>query len=316
MITSILQKPAVYVVAAVIAYPAFGTIVFEDNFNRPDAIASFSGGNSSDAGAIGNGWTAFQHQGGNVAQLTGGTLQLSEPGGSPSGSRVQAHRATDDFAADWADQLDQNAGLVTWAFNFTPLTAQSFQTFPDGFGGGQRSEAIILAATSANFEGGTAGALGAAGDGYALVRGNAGSDTPLRLVSFTGGVFGSGGADIVVASAEPGLDPDGDNLSIQVTYDPLSDEWTLAAREDGASFADPTAGVFTVLGNGINNDHTSKLTSHIGFYYGHNANIAALDTTIDNLSIIVIPEPASLAVATCGIAVLIRRRRLDLGHDC
>jgi len=267
---------------------ASATTVFTDNFNRADSTT------------IGNGWVEtsdINHDSSIVSN------QLSIPSISGNDANAYDTQATSGFAAPWNNVLTNNPGLVTWTLNM-----RSSENDLTGFDNNGEGIAFVLAATSS--------VLDLTADGYAVLWGQTTGIDPIRLVRFSSGLQTNGTAPVGVitnlltgtgGTGTPG-DPEANYMSIKVTYDPVTDTWALFARSDGGSaFADPATGSYTSFGSVVNTTHTSATMVAIGAYGQHKDNNTSY--LFDNVTVDVVPEPATLGMLCLGLALLARRRR-------
>lgn len=185
---------------------------------------------------------------------------------------------------DFNPILSQSNGLVTWTFNMRQPRLD-----PGGFVSGSYGVGFVLGATSNNVR--------TSGSGYAVVLGNPGSVNPVRLISFTEGLRPSTGTNVdLITAGSPLNNPDNNFLSIQVTYDPATNEWIMAGRNDGSTaFQDPNTGTLTTLGTVVNSTHTNSNLSHVGAYWQGNT-AANQRAWFDNVSLTAIPEPSTYAI--------------------
>ena len=262
-------------------------VVFSDNFNR------------ADSSTVGNGWTETSTGTGN-AEIASSQLQIDNGG---TAGRTYISQDTTTFGAGYASQLDQNSGTVTWTFNMHTTRTTELS----GFGSGSYGIAFVLATSSSDF---------LTGSGYAVVWGqNPGTDPdPLRLVRYTAGlvVAGSTITDVITGSGSPFGDMSTEFLSVRVTYNPSDDMWSLAARDDAGSFADPSSGSLTALGTAADSTYTAGSLDYMGALWNYNTT-AGQSADFDNLLIDVIPEPgfygAAGAAFLLGVAALHAFRR-------
>jgi hypothetical protein len=172
-----------------------------------------------------------------------------------------------------------------------------------GFQSGQEAIAFVLASTSNNLN---------TSSGYAVVWGGPTATDSIRLVRFSGGLVADANlTDLLVASSGVPQDPGTNHMSVEVTYDPSSDTFSLFARSDGASFVDPTTGSYTAYGSVVNTTFTNSTMTDIGLLGRYDKNND--DRLFDNVSVVLTsapsPEPASIGVLTLGAIGLLQRRR-------
>jgi hypothetical protein len=98
--------------------------------------------------------------------------------------------------------------------------------------------------------------------GYAVVLGGA---TKLRLVKFTSGLRNGTITDLVASSSFT----ISNYFSVRVTYDAVTDLWTLEARNDGGStFADPAGGAaYGFSGTATDATYVNESLRYMGPYF-------------------------------------------------
>lgn len=257
-----------------------GAVVFSDDFNR----ATLNGGTYT--------YTTTVTAGDGAAGVSGDMLQLSNDGSAAANAngRVYTTTPTSAFGSPFNSQLNQN-GLVTWTFNMRQIRDNPD---PSGFAGGGYGVALVLGATSSDL---------LAANGYAVVLGNVDAPDPIRLVTFTGGLDANANLVNIIAGGVPLDDIGADYLSLQVTYNPSGDTWSLSGRNDGtASFADPTIGALDSVGTVSDATYTGSVLTHFGFLWNYST---AADQTarFDNVSITAVPEPAEWGLI-CAVGLL------------
>jgi hypothetical protein len=251
-----------------------GAVVYSDDFNR----AALAGGTYTYATTV----TA----GDGAASVVGtDRLQLSNDGSIAANANgiVYVTTPASSFGSSYNATLNANPGLVTWTFNMQQIRAD-----PAGIGAGSYGVGFVLAASSATLT---------TANGYAVVLGQSGTIDPIRLVRFTGG-FGT--LNNIISASTP-LDDVGANfLSLQVTYNPVGDLWSLNGRDDGASaFADPTSGTLSSLGSASDVTYTGTSLSSLGVIWSYST--AANQTSqFDNFSVEVVPEAVTWALIVFG----------------
>ncbi|MDX2225646.1 MAG: PEP-CTERM sorting domain-containing protein [Verrucomicrobiae bacterium] len=276
------------------------TNFYSDDFNR----ATINGGTYT--------YTTNASAGDGAVSLDGTKVTLSNDGSGAANAngRVFFSTPASGFSSGFNTQLNANPSTLQWTFN----VKYDRTTEPSGFNSGNYGMAVVLGATSSDFM---------TANGYALVFGNSGTPDPFRLVTFTSGLdLNSQLTNVVSATTAPFSDPQTggvltNHYSFRVTYNPLDSSWLVYGRDDGtAAFADPIAGVTTLLASGsINTDYTSSSLTHLGvlWNYGTTANQTM---QFDNYSLMAIPEPSTyalmLAGATLMLGVCLRRRRSGL----
>jgi hypothetical protein len=268
-------------------------LVYSDSFNR----ATLAGGTYS--------YTTTVTAGDGAASISGGDiLQFSNDGSGAANEsgRVYVTTPTSAFGAPYNSQLDQNSGLVSWTFNMRQI-----RTDPGGFNSGSYGAAFVLGASSADLT---------VADGYAVVLGQSGATDPIRLVAFTGGLDGNANLANIISGGVPLSDVGADYLSLQVTYDPTGDAWSLSGRNDGASsFSDPTTGTLSFAGGASDGTYAGTPLTHLGFWWNYDT-LANQTAFFDNVSITAVSEPTEWGLicalgllGICGLHTWRERRR-------
>ena len=270
------------------------TTIIQDNFNTSQG-STFT--TSEQIGT--SGWNVSRSGDDWGARIDGGIMTLTNTASSTANVNgwVFASRAlttTDNFNTTLSD----SAGLVTWSFNM-----QQIRSNPAGFTTGSYGVAFVLGATSAT--------VATAGDGYAVVLGNAVTPDPVRLVAFTDGIqkVGTATGGLITAST-PLNDPTTSHMSIVVTYNPSNNQWTMYGRNDGSSFADPQSGTLTMVGSATDTTHTDKALGFAGAYW-QGSTAGTQTATFDNVTLTAVPEPATFAAifGILALAMVLSRRR-------
>jgi len=153
------------------------------------------------------------------------------------------------YTAPFNATLSANTQNVRWAFNMQT------GAIPSGFSDGRDNVAAILVCDDPNVRN--------AGQGYGVTY-NPMVPGSFQLFRYTGGLLGvitpivSSGA-ILADAAHYG--------SVQVLYEPATNNWTLYARDDGpGGFSSPTTGTFVTAGSGIDGVATGVAMTDFGFY--------------------------------------------------
>lgn len=170
---------------------------------------------------------------------------------------------------------------LVWAFNMKQSRAD-----PSGHDNNNYGIAYILGKSTQDVS---------TGNGYAVVLGQSGSTDAMRLARFTGGLIGNARFTNIVS----GGDYSNQYLSIKVTFDPQSGQWSLFADSSSAGFprTDPRNTV-AQIGTAADNFYTSSQLNFSGALWNHvsSANDSAIfdDIYLTDLSlkadISVIPE--------------------------
>lgn len=177
-----------------------------------------------------------------------------------------------------SSKLKLMGGKLIWQFNI--LTRKS--TPLDGFGSGQNAGAVILAASNNDFT---------TANGYAVIYVKGTTNNSVKLVKFTGGMADAN-FSIIASSADLFTADVREWQSVKVEYNPIYDEWTFYARNDG-SVVDYGYGDLTTLTSQssatiIDNTYTNVDMTHFGFYFNHTgatSSTGASSIRIDNFSI-------------------------------
>src|ERR1051326_1854924 len=224
--------------------------VFLDDFNRSITNQTI----------VSNNWVEVNAGLGDAA-INNNMLVLKN--GATAGRTWVSQSAT-NFSGPYTNQLNQNVDQVTWDLNMQS-TRGGFNQLT-GFDYLKYGIAFVLAASGSDFLGGT---------GYAVVWGQPGGVTPLRLVSFNAGLTNNAAmTNLITATNAPFDNVTTFYLSVRVTYDPYTDAWQLYARNDGATgFADPASGTFTFLGATTNTAYTSQPLGYMGALWNYNTTL-------------------------------------------
>lgn len=158
------------------------------------------------------------------------------------------------FSSPFNSTLNTNTGLVTWNFNMRTNRSSALAGFSATTSYGM---AYIIASTS--------NTPNTTGTGYAVVMGG-GAANNMALIRFTGGIQGTRTTIIGFGNTPTNTT---DYISVRLTYDPATDNWSLYTRDDGASaFADPAAGSLTQIGaTTANNTYTGTAMTYTGAYW-------------------------------------------------
>ncbi|HEX8522689.1 MAG TPA: PEP-CTERM sorting domain-containing protein [Tepidisphaeraceae bacterium] len=190
--------------------------------------------------------------------LTGTAIQPNNFNGA-----VYVTTPTSAYTGGFNNVLSNNTGnILTWTLNM-----QQIRSNPSGTAAGNYGSAYVLGATASNF--------GSTGSGYAVVIGNGGTGVldPVRLVKFTNGVASIGTSANTSAFQIVGSGTDNvgtDYMSVKVTYDPSSNNWTLYTRDDGTAFVPPTSGgAFQTVGSAPDTTATTTPLTYSGAYWAY-----------------------------------------------
>jgi len=250
--------------------------------------------NRSNSSTVGGGWSEYEPGGsGSGASVSNNTLLLnSQTSGAGASNRTYVYQ---DVSSKYATNFSANPGTVSWYFNMQATLSQT------GFNLGQRGIAYVIGSTSSDFISG--------GNGYAVVMGHNGGK--LRLVQFTGGL---GNANNITGIVSTSTTFTTQKFSVKVSYTSATNSWNLSYRIDGASFADPTTGSYTSVGNGVNSTYTNSALNYAGAFLNYDA-LLNTQALFDNVYIpnpLVLPScptlslPANNAVSQCPTSVVLK----------
>ena len=231
--------------------------VLLDNFNRNDSIrpAIPSSGGSA--------WWVEQEPGlfcssGSLLEkirIKNNQLELSSCTYSNSTCFSSPTEATGmNMTGKYPTIFSTAAGTMEWYFNM-----QQSRADPNGFASGEYGAAFVIGSNTNN-------PLASSKTGYAVIFGEAGIADPLRLISFNGSVFNSTTFTNILSVPSPAVKTN--YMSIKVTYNPCNNEWSLTARDDGVSFADPST-VSGVGATAVNTTFTSTNLLWLGQVWNH-----------------------------------------------
>jgi len=242
------------------------TQVFLDNFNRPiltsGAPASYTLTVSAGDGGASINSSAY-------LDLTNDISTAANADGV-----VYISGATQNFSGNYSQTLHSNVSPIEWTFNFR----YSRTSNPSGLAAGNYGTAIILAASNDVFAG------SGAGNGYAIVYGSSGTQDPIRLVKFAGGIPGT--ITTIISSGINDISAVNNYVSVRVVYEPTGDNWSLFVRDDGSlGWIDPSIGVTNQKSvTTSDNTFTAIPLTHFGFYWAF-ASAAAQTSQFDNFGV-------------------------------
>ena len=228
-----------------------------------------------------------------MPNTTTGANRVSVVGALPSGSGMNG-------------ALRSNTNLITWTFNMrASRAATNIFSSSSGFQVNKYFSGVVLCSTT-----GTVLSNGTTpGSGYVVTLQKSANNattgkTSLYLIKFTNGigdvVSESSVVTRLIESPELAQIPAAttpNNLSVKVTYNPTVDVWELYYREDPITptpitFADPSAGSFTLGGSVTDVPTTTPMTSY-GFVAGLQSNASASNSyQFDNFKISLSTPPA------------------------
>jgi hypothetical protein len=216
-----------------------GQTILADDFNR------------ADNNTVGNGWTEIETAA-TGARIVSNRLQL----GSTTAGREFVWQDLSSFASPIiTNGITNNTSLLTWAFNFRTSNSNT-----SGFDASNYGMAFILCKTTTPTN---------TGNGYAVVIGQSGTTDPVRLVSFTGG----GDLNSEYTNIISGGDYGTEYISVRVTYDPATDQWSLFAESNASAFpqADPRNTATQIGSTTVNTTYTAAGNDlrYFGAYWNH-----------------------------------------------
>lgn len=202
--------------------------------------------NRANNNTVGGGWTESETAAPASVRIESNQLLM----GSTTQGRDYVVQST---PGTYNTTLTNNTCLLTWAFNM-----RQTRTDPSGFDNINYGIAVVLAGSNANLLDGT---------GYAVVLGNGGATDPIRLVRYSNGLDLNSQLTNLIAAGDFGME----YLDIRVTYDPLTDQWTLYYTNNGDAgpFGDPLLAA-TSAGSTIDNTYTGSSHPIIGCLWNHN----------------------------------------------
>ena len=230
----------------------------------PRILDTFGRADASDD--IGEGWLSALTGpvAGNI-QIRNRILQLYGLGGSGgTNGRISVVR---DLSSRYDPVLTNNAGTLTWAFNF-----YSGCTHPLGYAPGAYGALFVLGADSTDWVSGT-------GNGYAVRI----CSNEVALASFTGGLDLD--TDVTTLGAAASLSSATAPVAVQVDLEVATGIWRLYVHELSGSgigaFGNPLDGMENhLVAQTTNTAHLHRSLPYVGCYWNHgnaavNANTAA-----------------------------------------
>jgi hypothetical protein len=171
-------------------------------------------------------------------------------------------------------QLNLNPTIVNWSVN----VRNNYNAILDGFDSGLFGQAVILASGG--------GDVLTSGNGYALVYGGSGT-RQWRLVSFTGGLQANANITTILSTPlSPGFS-DTDYLSLKVSYDSTTNNWSLYFRNDGnVDWVDSriTTG-YDTPSSATNSTYTNVTLDSFGYFYNFGATPVLVNSLFDNFNV-------------------------------
>jgi hypothetical protein len=240
-----------------------------DNFNRNDSVKVGVPAGSTYEYWLEYGEINFGCAGTSCIRLKNNTMEMSRYDWNGTGCLANSAKAANiDMTFKYPTVFSTAPGKLEWYFNMQQSLAD-----PTGFNPGQDGISFVVGSSASD--------PASSPKGYAVVWGD-GSTDAIRLVSFQSN-FTNGAFTDMIAVAAPANKTT--HLSIRVTYDPCTNEWSLRVRDDGAAFADPSTitGAPVAGETAINNTFTAQNLPYIGGIWNHSAANAV--ATFDNVYI-------------------------------
>ena len=242
-----------------------GNNVFVDNFTR---AAVSPGGVPSVA------YTTTITNLGNVGIGSGIFLRMRSDTTLTTGRLYTMSTYTLVGNPNFYSQLNLNPTIVNWSVN----VRNNYNAILDGFDSGLFGQAVILASNGSN--------VLTNGNGYALVYGGSGT-RQWRLVSFTGGLQANANITTILSTPlSPGFS-DTDYLSLKVSYNSTTNNWTLSFRNDGNSdWIDSrlTTG-YSTPSSATNSTYTNVTLDSFGYFYNFGATPTLVNSLFDNFNV-------------------------------
>ncbi len=229
------------------------TTVFSDNFNTSRGTTY-----TTTAGAIGTStvWSMTRSGVDWGARIDPDKLDLSNDASASANvlGWVFGNTPLSNYTAPFNASLSSNPGLVTWTFNMRSSRASALSGFTTTSSYGM---AYVIGCTT--------NSPNTTGNGYAVVMGGGGTNT-IGLIRFTNGLQGTKTTIVTFGGAPAALT---NYMSIKLTYDPSTNNWSLFNRDDGSTaFADPASGSLTQVGLTVaDNTYTGSALTYTGAYW-------------------------------------------------
>ena len=178
------------------------------------------------------------------------------------------------FASQFNPILSSNAGVVTWSVNM-----RENQGTMSGLASGKRFIGVVLCATEADL-------LSATCKGYMISQGTT-TTSGYQLVKFDAGLGFTATTTTIITG--PTLASSKDWMSVKVTYDPATNNWSLYERTDGpsasAAWADPST-TNTQIGAATSDvSYVGSAMSVFGFFANVAASSTAFNCQFDNFKV-------------------------------
>jgi hypothetical protein len=241
-----------------------GNDVFVDNFNR---AAVSPGGVPSIA------YTSTITNLGGISIVTSNNLRLRADNTNTTGRLYTMSTYTAVGNPNFNSQLNLNPTIVNWSVN----VRNNWTSILSGFDSGLFGQSVILASGG--------GDVLISGNGYALVYGGSGT-RQWRLVSFTGGLQANANITTILSTPlTPGFG-DGDYLSLKVSYDSTTNNWSLSFRNDGVAWVDSrlTTG-YDTPSTSTDSTYTNVTLDSFGYFYNFGSTLNANASNFDNFNV-------------------------------
>ena len=167
--------------------------------------------------------------------------------------------------SNFVQVLKNNPYPITWTFNMRLNRSTNI----DGLTSTANTNyapAEVLVASSSDL-------LSETTKGYAvsISLGSVAGQQKIELSSFTGGLGFAGTTPVAPVSIISSPDfPNGDYVSVKVTYTPSTDTWSLAVKDSGTGpFTNPETDTYPTPTNAVNSVNTSVTMTHFGYFYCH-----------------------------------------------
>jgi phage baseplate assembly protein gpV len=246
------------------------SIVAFDNFDRVN-----NGTVGIPSSEVSSTWTETE-SGTNRASIDGNQLRLSTSNTPAVGGNNNTARemVNFDMSSKYSTIFNSSSNDLTWYFNM-----KQTRSAPSGFSATTYGAAFVLGCNNADF-------TNASANGYAVIIGNTVAPDNVKLIYFTGGLVGTyanGGVNDIAVSVEAGATP---AYSAKVSFNPCTNLWSFQVRNDGASFADPTAGSLGTVYTGTNSTNVNLDLKYMGALWNHQGPASLSDDAyFDNISI-------------------------------
>ena len=272
------------------------TIVYSNDFTAP--IAGFPPAGFAIAGASSDptpGSGSGMQIGGSAAsvvftpdQLAAWVSVATVPLGLTNNGYAQATQPLSGYASAFNPTLNLNTQLVKWCFNM------QIGTVATGFSDGRDNAAVVLVCDNPDVRN--------AGNGIAVtyqpfVPGG------FELIRYSGGLLG---AVTPLISSGLVLGAATNYASIQVVYNPGTDDWELLVRDDGPfAFSDPATGTLFSVGTATDATLTGTPINTFGFYSNFSVKYLApadpdvINSYFDNYSVRLICADITGPLVTC-----------------